>query len=108
MRRRLGRDALKKRGGVHGFMRENVRFQARSGDAARRPMNLFDTATEREYSLAEALRCSRARLSYRDRMETEYPDADMASLRGVAAEVLAITEREPLDRDQPGAVHGLD
>jgi hypothetical protein len=30
--RRLGRDAPKKREGMHVFMQEDVRFQARGGD----------------------------------------------------------------------------
>ena len=70
-------------------------------------MNLFDSGpSERSYSIEEARAYSRAQIAYCDRMEASYPDANMASLRRVAAEFLAATECEPLDWEQVEVLHG--
>ena len=70
-------------------------------------MNLFDGApSQRRYSIDEAQAYSRVQIAYCDQMEASYPDANMASLRRVAAEFLAATEREPLAWEQVEALHG--
>jgi hypothetical protein len=60
--------------------------------------------SELSYSIEEAQAYSRAHVRYCDRMEAMYQDANMASLRRIAGEFLAATEREPLDWRQVKAL----
>ena len=71
-------------------------------------VNPFESGPSgRTYSIGEAQAFSRAQIEYCDRMEAQYPDAIMASLRLAAVEFLYALEHEPLDWEQVEAQHGL-